>query len=83
MLSSKLVLCMVVLFFYASMRELIGKVVGDDIEIRKHNRLAIQGHPLSKRIELVEGSSADPKIVEQVKKSLPTGDNVLVTLDSN
>lgn len=71
--------------FYASMLELLGRgrVIGVDVEIRKHNRLAIEGHPLSKRIELVEGSSTDPKIVEQVKKSIPNGDNVLVTLDSN
>jgi cephalosporin hydroxylase len=71
--------------FYASLLELMGKgkVIGIDVEIRKHNRLAIQGHPLSKRIELVEGSSTDSKIVEQVKNMLPNEGSVLVTLDSN
>src|SRR5579864_8015556 len=48
--------------FYASMLELLGgdgKVVGVDIDIRAHNRVAIESHPLSRRIALLEGSSVD------------------------
>ena len=70
---------------YASILELIGKgkVVGIDVEIRKYNRVAINSHPLSKRIHLIEGSSIDANIVEQVKSMLKKDDKVLVTFDSN
>jgi len=70
---------------YASILELIGKgkVIGIDIEIRKYNRLAINSHPLSKRIHLIEGSSIDIDIVEQVKSMIKKDDKVFVTFDSN
>lgn len=70
---------------YSSMLELIGKgrVIGVDIEIRKYNRLAINCHPLSKRITLIEGSSIDENIINTVKKSIKENEKVLVTLDSN
>ena len=70
---------------YASILDLIGKgkVIGIDIEIRKYNRVAINSHPLSKRIHLIEGSSIDTNIVKQVKSMIKKNDKVLVTFDSN
>lgn len=72
------------LVFYASMLELIGKghVLGVDIDIRQHNREAIETHPMSKRIQMIQGSSIDPAIVEQVRQRIE-GKKVLVVLDSN
>lgn len=69
----------------ASILELIGqgKVIGVDIEIRSHNRQAIEAHPLAKRIELVEGSSVAKETLVQVRKHVAAGQKVLVTLDSN
>jgi cephalosporin hydroxylase len=73
------------LIFYASLFEAMGKgrVVGVDIEIRPHNRQAIEEHPMKKRIELIEGSSTAPEVLEQVKALLKPGEKVLVVLDSN
>ena len=70
---------------YASILELLGKgeVIGVDIEIRKHNRLAINSHPLSRRIELVEGSSTAPEMIDEIRSRIPTRGEVLVVLDSN
>lgn len=70
---------------YASILELLGKgkVLGIDIEIRKYNELAINSHPLSKRIELIEGSSIDPKIIKEVGQRIKGKEKVLVVLDSN
>lgn len=72
--------------FYASMLELLGgnrKVIGVDIEIRPHNREAIESHPLHHRIELIEGSSTDPSVVSKVHEMTEGLGPVLVTLDSN
>lgn len=73
------------LILYASLFEAMGhgRVIGVDIEIRPHNRKAIEEHPLFKRIELIEGSSTAPEIVAQVKSRIPEGSKVLVILDSN
>lgn len=73
------------LIFYASLFEAMGKgrVIGIDIEIRKHNRDAIEAHPMFKRIELLEGSSTAPEIVDQVKALVKPGETVLIALDSN
>lgn len=73
------------LIFYASMLELAGKgkVIGIDIDIRKHNRDAIERHPLFKRVEMIEGSSVAPETVGQVKKRIRGSRNVIVCLDSN
>lgn len=70
---------------YASMLELLGKghVVSVDVEIRKHNQLAIQSHPMSKRITLIEGSSIDETVVSKIRKMIRPEDKVLVALDSN
>jgi len=69
----------------ASILELIGKgkVIGVDIEIRSHNRVAIESHPLKHRIELIEGSSIDSGILDAVKKAIGNAKSVLVFLDSN
>lgn len=73
------------LIFYSSLMEILGKgkVIGIDIEIREHNRKAIEAHPMFKRIELIEGSSTSQEGIEEVKKNIPKGSTVLVCLDSN
>lgn len=59
------------------------RVIGVDIDIRDHNRTAIEAHPLSNRIKMIQGSSVDPEIVEQVKSAIADAQTVLVCLDSN
>ncbi len=73
------------LIFYASMLELIGKgtVIGIDIDIRAHNRQAIEAHPMFKRIRLIQGSSTDPQTVEHIRRQYDPGAVVMVALDSN
>lgn len=60
-----------------------GKVIGVDIDIRPHNRAAIESHPLAPRIRLIEGSSIDLNSLNQVKSWLAPTDKVMVILDSN
>jgi cephalosporin hydroxylase len=73
------------LMLYASILELLGRgrVIGVDIEIRKYNRLAIEAHPLSHRIQLIEGDSLADETVELVRSQLTPGDRVMVALDSS
>lgn len=73
------------LIFYSSVCKAMekGRVIGIDIEIRSHNRAAIEAHPLNDRITLIEGSSTAPEIVTQVKSLVKPGETVLVILDSN
>jgi cephalosporin hydroxylase len=73
------------LIYYASLFAAMGKgrVVGVDIEIRPQNRAAIEAHPLSSSITLIEGSSTDDAIVDAVRAQVRPGDTVLVILDSN
>jgi cephalosporin hydroxylase len=73
------------LVLYASLFEAMknGRVVGVDIEIRPHNRRAIESHELAHRITLVEGSSVDAGVVEEVRAAISPGETVLVILDSN
>jgi cephalosporin hydroxylase len=59
------------------------KVVGIDIDIRAHNRAAIERHPLASRIEMIQGSSIAPDVVEQVKAVAAKHSRILVCLDSN
>lgn len=59
------------------------KVVGVDIDIRPHNRQALDEHPLRFKMELIEGSSIDPEIIQQVRSHADGIDRVLVSLDSN
>ena len=73
------------LILSASMLELIGgdgKVVGIDIDIRRHNRDEIEKHPMYKRIEMIEGSSIDETIVQKVHKIAESFKTILVILDS-
>ena len=69
----------------ASLLELLGhgEVLGIDIDIRPHNRQAIEAHPLARRISLIEGSSTDPAVVAQVRERAAGKARVLVCLDSN
>lgn len=73
------------LIFYAGLMEAMGhgRVVGVDIEIRSHNRQAIEAHEMYKRIEMIEGSSVDPAVVASVQALIRPGEKVLVILDSN
>lgn len=59
------------------------KVLGIDIDIRPHNRSAIEAHPMSSRIQMIQGSSIDPDIALQAHKIARNYQRVLVCLDSN
>jgi len=59
------------------------KVIGVDIDIRAHNRNALDQHPLRFKMELIEGSSIDPEIIQQVLSYANGVDRVLLSLDSN
>jgi len=59
------------------------KVLGVDVDIRKHNREAILTHPMASRIKMIEGSSTDIHVVEEVKKYSKNFNKILVCLDSN
>ena len=69
---------------YASLLELLGrgKVISVDIDIRQYNKVAIKSHPLSHRIEMVQGSSVDPETVAEVTRLIGDDRKILVTLDS-
>ena len=58
-------------------------VLGIDIDIREHNRRAIESHPLSDRIRMIEGSSVDPEVVGRVRELASQHSRVMVLLDSN
>lgn len=59
------------------------KVLAVDIDIRTHNRDAVEAHPMASRIQMIQGSSIDPNIVQQVKYIAAMHRNILVCLDSN
>jgi cephalosporin hydroxylase len=59
------------------------KVLGLDIDIRKHNREAIETHPMSSRIQMIQGSSIAAEVIEKVKAVAKNYQRVLVCLDSN
>jgi cephalosporin hydroxylase len=73
------------LIFYASLCKAMGKgrIIGIDIEIRPHNRKAIEDHLLFPYITLIEGSSIDNDIVKEVETNISKGDTIMVLLDSN
>jgi len=74
------------LVFSASMLELLGgagRVVGIDIDIRAHNRRAIEAHPLAHRISLIQGSSIDEGVAAAVREHARRARRVMVCLDSN
>lgn len=71
--------------FYASLLELLdnGKLIGVDIDIRDHNRVVIESHPLYKRIEMIQRSSTSDATINEIKKRIPKNSKVLVCLDSD
>ena len=74
------------IIFSSSMMELLGnggKVIAVDIDIRKHNRDEIEKHPMMKNITMLEGSSVDEKIVQQITDYAKNFKKVMVVLDSN
>lgn len=64
-------------------RESRRKVLGIDIDIRAHNRAAIEAHPMATRIQMIQGSSIAPDVVAQVHAIAASHSRVLVCLDSN
>lgn len=58
-------------------------VIGIDIDIRQHNREAIEAHPMANRIKMIEGSSTDPEIIRKVSEYSKNYQKVMVFLDSN
>lgn len=74
------------LIYYASLLEMLGGdgyVLGIDIDIRAHNRAAIEAHPMSRRIRMLEGSSISDEIIGEVATHAAKASRVLVVLDSN
>ena len=74
------------LILYASLLELIGGnggVLGVDIDIRAHNRAAIEAHPMSRRIQLLQGSSIDREVGRRVHELAEGKQRVMVVLDSH
>lgn len=74
--------------FYSSILELLnnnGKVIGIDIDIREHNKLAIESHPLYKNVKLIEGSSTEECTLDEVKNFINENNlkKIMVVLDSN
>ena len=72
------------LIFYASLCTAIGKgrVIGIDVEIRPHNRRAIESHGMASLITLIEGNSVSDAVVQQASTLIEPGEKVLVILDS-
>lgn len=73
------------LIFYASLFAAMGhgRVIGIDIELRAHNRSAIEAHEMADRITLIDGSSTAPDTLDQVRQLIKPGEKVMVVLDSN
>jgi cephalosporin hydroxylase len=74
------------LILSASILELIGgpgRVLGIDVDIRSHNRAAIEAHPLSRRIDMLEGSSVDAAVAAEARRRASGKAPVVVLLDSN
>ena len=59
------------------------KILGIDVDIRAHNREAIEAHPMFSRIKMIQGSSISADVVNQVKKEAKKYKRILVCLDSN
>jgi cephalosporin hydroxylase len=73
------------LVYYASLCKLTdrGRVIGVDVDLRPHNRAAIDAHPLKPWITVVDGDSTAPPVVDRVRSLVAPGETVLVVLDSN
>ena len=59
------------------------KVLGIDIDIRNHNRIAIEAHPMAARIQMIQGSSVSEEVIRQVYEVAANYQKILVCLDSN
>lgn len=59
------------------------RVVGVDIDIRAHNRASIEAHPMSNRIDMIQGSAIAPEVIEEIRRHAEGKQTVLVCLDSN
>ncbi|GAC1610381.1 MAG: cephalosporin hydroxylase family protein [Aquirhabdus sp.] len=59
------------------------RVLGIDIDIRAHNRVAIETHPMASRIQMIQGSSIDPEIIAQTLAVAADYSRVMICLDSN
>lgn len=59
------------------------KVLGIDIDIRAHNRVAVEAHPMASRIDMIEGSSIAPEVISRVQAIAADYETILVILDSN
>ena len=64
-------------------KEIRRKVLGIDIDIRDHNRAAIDAHPMASRVQMIQGSSIAPEVIEEVRDVAANYSRVLVCLDSN
>jgi cephalosporin hydroxylase len=74
------------LILYASLLQMLGeqgRVLGIDIDIRDHNRQAIESHPMGRHIDLLEGSSVSEETLRQVREHVKDKQRVTVVLDSN
>ena len=74
------------LVFYASILNVLqnGRIIGVDIDIREHNRIQIESHPLYKYITMFQGSSVEESVFDDISKSIkPEEENIMVILDSN
>jgi cephalosporin hydroxylase len=73
------------LILYASILELIGEgnVLGIDIDIRPHNRAAIESHRLAHRVRMIQGSSVDEQVVSEARAAASHVERVMAILDSN
>ena len=59
------------------------KVLAVDIDIRAHNRAAIEAHPMASRIQMIQGSSVASDIIGQIRTIAENYSKILVCLDSN
>lgn len=79
------------LILYASLLELVaqcggpahGHVLGIDIDIRSHNKMALEKHPMNKRITMIEGSSIDSSVIKKVHNFASQYKTIMLLLDSN
>jgi cephalosporin hydroxylase len=73
------------LIYYASLMELLGKgkMIGVELEMREHNRKVVESHPMSKRIEIVQGDSVSEGTIQKLRSMIPEHSRVIVCLDSN
>jgi cephalosporin hydroxylase len=77
------ILCLLDVMEGLDPRQSSRRVIGVDIDIRPHNRKALDEHPLRFKMELIEGSSIDPAIIKEVRSHASSVDRVLVSLDSS